>query len=486
MSDHEETFDEHRYDDTRYSTPVPELDDHRHNSSSMPKPGRSRRGTVDTLYGTTPSHAFAADLAQVDAGLLNVRDFEHAIIDEEGQGTAAPRERRPTVCTVGSSDSRSESPPNSVKAFAEARRRERPESIRSFRSNRSRRSRRMTNDASSIAPSAKSAEDDVCYPQPKPQGKPNKLYIDYEYLEDWIAEEEANLMNAMSHADSRAFPDLRRQATSSKHVNSDGDMVELPSSSSSVDEKDKKDEQDGLLDEKVGPRVDHNRYSFFSSAWESTINASSFGGLILPGESVRGLFRPSGDDDGDDSNGVWWMNMNNPSRDEINHICRAFGVHPLTSEDIGTQETREKIELFPSYYFACFRSFNIVEDEDGEELEPYNIYAIVFREGTLSFSFAPNAHASHVRQRITQLKDYVSLSADWICYALMYVVPKLTPPSQKLTYSIATTSSTPFSLRSTKSKRRPTTSKIRCLLLAMMTCTLSYAKSAPSARRSWA
>jgi magnesium transporter len=92
-------------------------------------------------------------------------------------------------------------------------------------------------------------------------------------------------------------------------------------------------------------------------------------------------------------------------------------------EDIEKQETREKIELFPAYYFACFRSFNTIKsDEAGNvatELDPFNVYVIVFREGTLSFSFAPNQHVGVVRKRITALKDYVALSSDWICYALM-------------------------------------------------------------------
>jgi len=35
--------------------------------------------------------------------------------------------------------------------------------------------------------------------------------------------------------------------------------------------------------------------------------------------------------------------------------------------------------------FACFRSFNIVEIDDGQEYEPFNIWVVVFREGTLSF-----------------------------------------------------------------------------------------------------
>jgi magnesium transporter len=47
------------------------------------------------------------------------------------------------------------------------------------------------------------------------------------------------------------------------------------------------------------------------------------------------------------------------------------------------------------------------------------VYAVVFREGTISFSFVPNAHASQVQSRISMLKEHVLLSSDWICYALM-------------------------------------------------------------------
>lgn len=64
-----------------------------------------------------------------------------------------------------------------------------------------------------------------------------------------------------------------------------------------------------------------------------------------------------------------------------------FGIHPLTTEDIQMEETREKIELFRNYYLVCFRSF----DQDPYSptfLEPLNIYIIVFREGTLSVSHA--------------------------------------------------------------------------------------------------
>jgi magnesium transporter len=201
-------------------------------------------------------------------------------------------------------------------------------------------------------------------------------------------------------------------------VTVDGDILEPVSDDSMTREKTNQTVQshnEGSVAEKQPVPVDPNRFSFFSSAWESTIHAADFGDLVLPGEDLRGLFElPDEEEDG-----VWWLNINAATKEEVQSICKAFGIHPLTIEDIITQEAREKIELFPSYYFACFRSFSVVEEDDGIEYEPFNTYVIVFREGTLSFSFEPNSHAAQVRKRITALKDYVSLSSDWICYALM-------------------------------------------------------------------
>jgi hypothetical protein len=62
---------------------------------------------------------------------------------------------------------------------------------------------------------------------------------------------------------------------------------------------------------------------------------------------------------------------------------QVFSIHPLTTEDIQMEETREKIELFRNYYFVCFRSFD-QDQYSPTYLEPLNMYIIVFREGILS------------------------------------------------------------------------------------------------------
>ncbi|OAV90175.1 hypothetical protein PTTG_08356 [Puccinia triticina 1-1 BBBD Race 1] len=74
---------------------------------------------------------------------------------------------------------------------------------------------------------------------------------------------------------------------------------------------------------------------------------------------------------------TWWLDMLTSTQ--------VFGIHPLTTEDILMQETREKIELFRNYHLACFRSFN-QDPYSPTYLEPLNIYIIVFCEGTLSVS----------------------------------------------------------------------------------------------------
>ncbi|ESZ92286.1 putative metal ion transporter C27B12.12c [Sclerotinia borealis F-4128] len=443
MSEHEDTSL-----DTGYSTPVPELDDHRYQSQPLPK-ARSRSGTIDTLYAPSPRAPMSPDLARVNNTLLHTiaRDFEEAIVDEDSRGVSpmvvriADRSRRGTAGTAGIRDT---SPPSSVKAFADARRRERemsisdPTSVKAFadarrheehnplhrsdsrashRSHHTFRSRRYTNDdeTKSFAGSSKSAEEDVCFPLHSSPTKAS-LQINFDTLEDFIEDEESRAKTPVNHTLPRVFNDLRTNGAVPTIVTSEGNVVDIPSGSpSSINEKLDLSSLEEITRPQQ-PHLDANRFEYFSSYGVDTIHAAEFGDLILEGEDIRNLFTLPRAQQGD---GVWWLNMNSPTENEIGVICKAFGVHPLTIEDIKAREMREKIELFPSYYFACFRTFRVVEIEDGQAYEPFNIYVIVFREGLLSFSFSPNPHAAQIRKRITTLKDYLALNSDWICYALI-------------------------------------------------------------------
>ncbi|KAK9350728.1 hypothetical protein V1505DRAFT_339084 [Lipomyces doorenjongii] len=136
----------------------------------------------------------------------------------------------------------------------------------------------------------------------------------------------------------------------------------------------------------------------------------------------------------------FWLDILDPTDAEMKVLSKAFGIHPLTTEDICMEETREKVELFRTYYLVCFRSFELAPHMSARErrmrygkdasrrrnnfgkkgdLIPVNIYVVVFRDGVLSFHYRPTPHPANVRRRIRQLRDYVTVSADWICYAII-------------------------------------------------------------------
>lgn len=203
----------------------------------------------------------------------------------------------------------------------------------------------------------------------------------------------------------------------------------------------------------------------------------------------------------------FWLDILNPTEEEIKVISKAFGIHPLTTEDIFLGEAHEKVEVFDDYYFVCFRSFDIVAEkkrgqrqrknetlmsndgmsnksstennnnnnkigflknlfklkrrhssitqgnnnntsirsrstrdksvmsEDARtkykrksgdrhkpragELEALNVYIIVFKTGVLTFHFAPTPHPINVRRRTRLLKDYLTVTADWLAYAMI-------------------------------------------------------------------
>lgn len=454
---------------TRYSTPVPELDDHRHHQMDTPRisgPTEELLTRQDTVNigprGETMSPG-RSDFLQAQsphAGPV-FRDFEQAIVDDErtvnemaGMGRRfsvdpnanfhTPRrisctQKDANVSRSSSVSARSSSPPNSVEAFADPRRRERANTLDSHGppdleamlqrtvSGGTHPRRPTFSNASAIRPQLgdvplDSSEDVGVHTYDEPGRIP---VIDYEELEEFVAlnqkskaagDRRKHSLSSQSKKP-RIFYDLRQGAK--------GASVEEIKKSESTDSSDTCEVDENalkristVLDEKelveTLPNINEpTRFGFFSSESQSTVHAAELGDLVFPGDTFRDLFQLGPD------GGVWWLDVVNPTEEELGAISRAFSIHPLTTEDILTQEAREKVELFKQYYFVCFRTFYQMDKTSEEFMEPVNYYMVVFRDGVLTFSFVDNPHASNVRKRIGKLRDYVSLSSDWICYAMI-------------------------------------------------------------------
>ena len=480
---------------TRFSTPVSDLDDHRQQPSTRPRGDtigslqtprslvEGRHALHNTAIGGRPEFLHVND-ELLSAGPIS-RDFEQAIIDDDKSGhgehiiertgsfnpatsrhgTVRRSQNHPNRSRESSTSSRSTSPANSVDAFADPRRRERANTVgsrapsdldlglqRTASGGTHHRSRRPTFNNGSIRNLSlkdermsvhNPAEDDVCFPTPDESAK--TYDIDFEELDEFVTQtRQAKVHNGQGLRQKLSFssqghkpqifndlrypavPKILTQSSSSLKVGSETvvDDVDIV-----VDAKDGTDEKDADPLGANGPRERRHslagptRYSFFNSEIESTIHAADFADLVSEGETCRDLFELPTD------GGVWWLDILNPTEEELHVFQRAFGIHRLTTEDIITQEAREKVELFKQYYFVCFRSFFQMDVHSDEYMEPVNVYIVVFREGIITITYTPSPHAANVRKRIGKLRDYMALTADWICYAMIdNIVDTFGPP----------------------------------------------------------
>lgn len=287
---------------------------------------------------------------------------------------------------------------------------------------RRRLSRSSNNDSEATSRRSDSleTEEDVCFPLLPEHVRVNG--IDFDELEEFIQscrEEDERLRkeggvttgsssNSSSAAAQRYTPQVHRTLSKITTRSSNATGVQFG--------------RDRVEGETSAP----DRFSFFCSESDETVHAPDLPSLLAPGESFHELFR--------NGKPTWWLDCVCPTDAEMRALSKAFSIHPLTAEDIRMQETREKVELFKHYYFVCFHTFE--SDKESEDfLEPINVYIVVFRNGVLTFRFAPISHAANVRRRVRQLREYVDVSADWLCYALIDdITDSFAPVIQSIEY----------------------------------------------------
>lgn len=348
---------------------------------------------------------------------------------------------------------RSPSPTNSVEAFAEGRRRERTNTLDSTAAREEIALATLSRDATDKSPvppgiadyadvpviiddDAQSAISEPMNPPYYPKQDPP--VIDYEALQEFAAKksEEEGLHSETSSVGTPRNMTIRSSLLSlSSYEDHDAAMRDPDSHKLDCAEK-------GLINRShLKKKKGDTRFVYFSPVIERTMHTADFSGLLKDDSSIRKLF-PSNQDAA-----AWWLDISRPSKDEMEAIGNGFGLHPLTTEDITTKEDREKVELFSHYYFVCFRSF-CQNPESEEYLEPINIYMVVFRQGILTFSFDQNPHAHNVRRRMSRLRDYKSVSSDWVCYAMIDdIVDSFKPVMHEVERQAATVEDEVFTAR---------------------------------------
>ncbi|BFZ60698.1 CorA metal ion transporter [Saitoella coloradoensis] len=238
------------------------------------------------------------------------------------------------------------------------------------------------------------AEEDVCFPvEDTTTGEAMYSWPNYDVLDDWTREEKPEYGSGDEESRSRS-PSRVRVRRLSEPAAVEGRLRFR-----------------GQWSGNPKPEEERPwRFTFFSESVGGTVHSPSMSDILREDERWEDVL-------GKDT-GLWWLDVNQPTDSEMKMLSKAFGIHPLTTEDISMEETREKVELFRNYYLVSFRSFE--QDPASEDyLEPVNMYIVVFRDAVISFHFTPTPHPANVRRRIRHLSDYITVSSDWISYALI-------------------------------------------------------------------
>ncbi|KAJ1976882.1 CorA metal ion transporter [Dimargaris xerosporica] len=158
------------------------------------------------------------------------------------------------------------------------------------------------------------------------------------------------------------------------------------------------------------PRDPNQRFMLYTAA-TGALFASRLSEL---GHGERGadeLMRDASED-------FFWLDIMRPTQLDMDLLTNVFHIHPLTEEDILTEESREKCEMFRHYYFTCFHTYNSNPDAKGF-MEPVSLFMIVMPGAILSFHHCPMHHQRNVLQRMRTLAASIPVTPDWVNYALI-------------------------------------------------------------------
>eukprot|EP00158_Paraphelidium_tribonemae_P006441 Partr_v1_DN27818_c0_g1_i3_m22471 putative CorA family metal ion transporter len=114
----------------------------------------------------------------------------------------------------------------------------------------------------------------------------------------------------------------------------------------------------------------------------------------------------------------FWIDVEAPTADDMKCFANIFNIHPLTVEDIITQGTREKFEMYKAYYYICYCAFDQNPDSP-TYMESFNVNLLIYSNFVISFHSYPLQTVRNVIRRLDLLKSYLKITTHWINYAIL-------------------------------------------------------------------
>ena len=118
--------------------------------------------------------------------------------------------------------------------------------------------------------------------------------------------------------------------------------------------------------------------------------------------------------------GPFWLDICNPTTEELRALCEIFKVHPLTLEGLESEgeDIREKCDVFEKYYFVCIKAFE-ADSRSDDYMLPINLYLLVSPSCVVTIHRDPLEFSHTIAKRMRLLTARTGLASDWIVYTIL-------------------------------------------------------------------
>ncbi|KAJ1956417.1 CorA metal ion transporter [Dipsacomyces acuminosporus] len=113
-----------------------------------------------------------------------------------------------------------------------------------------------------------------------------------------------------------------------------------------------------------------------------------------------------------ESTGFFWLDITEPTPDEMDSLARAFGIHPLTIEDILTDAgDRDKMESISDYTFLIYRAVDTGTSEEAPRSDGIEAtgFSIIIKPSCI-LTFHSECSTSHVANTLAKLQEISTIS----------------------------------------------------------------------------
>jgi magnesium transporter len=111
-----------------------------------------------------------------------------------------------------------------------------------------------------------------------------------------------------------------------------------------------------------------------------------------------------------------WLDVTDPTDEDLALLQREFSLHPLTVEDVRHRHQRPKVELFKDYAFVVLRALDPSDPEDPGESE---MHAFVGPRFLVTLRYTPVFDMTNVVRRWERQPELLALGGGFAAYVLM-------------------------------------------------------------------